>query len=85
MTRALPPPTVSLRAIFGARVPADANSALAMFHESPLAPTDAAALAALRAAVLEHIGRQLEDVERAAKEELSFTYRLPEKTLNGFA
>jgi hypothetical protein len=57
----------SMRAVFGSRVPADKESALAMLDSSPAKPADAAALAAIRAAVLEHAGAELRDLEQAAQ------------------
>lgn len=54
----------TVRAIFGDCVPAVPKDALAMLEQSPLLPKDAAALAAVRALVVEKATAELERLQR---------------------
>lgn len=59
---------INLKAIFGARIPADVDVALEAFDRSSSKPVDPAQLAALRDAVVQHAGQRIERLEAAARE-----------------
>lgn len=55
----------TLQAIYSGRIPSDATAALAVLDQSPLAPIDPEQKAVLRAAVMNHLGEQIDDLKAA--------------------